>query len=289
MSEKEVVIFYHKHCVDGTAAAAVVLRKFPEAKAIPMSYSEEANDIAAAKTYLTPETKMIFVDTTLGLEELAVFGSEILVIDHHISEQNRVTELVRANSKLTYVFDNNESGATLAFRYFFPNEISPTFLTYVRDIDLWKNEMLPESDYLNQYLSTKRNQPEALFPLFQLDFNLENYLNLGKVLKEYVDLEVAYTTKLDPLYIKIGDAKVPAFNITNHQSKAGNVLALKYNSAVILYVIMGDYTRLSIRSTQGCQPNARAVAEVFVGGGGHDHSAGATMATSDFLKLLSYN
>lgn len=289
MSEKEVVIFYHKHCVDGTSAAAVALRQFPEAKAVPLSYSDIAADLAIAKEVLSSSTKIIFVDTTFGLEELIDFGSEILVIDHHISEKAKVEELVRANSKLTYIFDNEESGATLAFKYFFPNEPLPTFLAYVKDIDLWKKELVPESEWLNQYLSTRRNHPETLVSWLNSSVDLENYLSLGKTLTEYVDLEVAHTTKLDPRYIKIGDAKVPAFNITNHQSKAGNVLALKHNSAVILYVILGEQTRLSVRSVEGCFPTARAVAESFAGGGGHTHAAGATVTTSDFLTLLSYN
>lgn len=287
MSEKEVIIFYHKHCVDGTAAAAVALSKFRSAKAIPLSFSDKEADLEIAKAAISPVSQIIFVDTTFGLEELIGFGSEILVIDHHISEKARVEELAKVNSRLTYIFDNDESGATLAFKYFFPEEALPTFLSYVRDIDLWKKELTPESEWLHQYLSTKRNLPEALLPLFQLDANLENYLSLGRTLTEYVDLEVAYMTNLNPIYIKVGDAKVPAFNITNHQSKAGNILALKYNSAVILYVIMGTETRMSVRSVEGCSPNARAVAEVFKDGGGHDHSAGATIATSDFLHLLN--
>ena len=289
MSEKEVIIFYHKHCVDGTAAAAVSLRKFPEGKAIPLSYSDIDADLVIAKAALSSSTRIIFVDTTLGLEELIHYGSEILVIDHHISEKNMVEELVKKNSKLTYVFDNEESGATLAFKYLFPNESLPTFLTYVRDIDLWKKELTPESEWLHQYLSTKRNQPELLLSLFQPEANLDNYLSLGKTLTEYVDLEVLHTTKIDPRYVKIDDAMVPAFNITNHQSKAGNILAMKHKSAVILYVIMGDQTRMSIRSVESCQPTAQAVAEVFPNGGGHTHAAGATIPTSDFLKLLSYN
>lgn len=289
MSEKEVVIFYHKHCVDGTSAAAVALRQFPAAKAVPLSYSDIAADLALAKDALSPSTKIIFVDTTFGLEELINFGSEILVIDHHISEKAKVEELVKINSKLTYIFDNDESGATLAFKHFFPNEPLPTFLSYVRDIDLWKNELIPQSEWLNQYLSTRRNHPETLLSLLNSDNDLDNYLSLGKTLTEYVDLEVAHTTKLDPRYIEIGDTKIPAFNITNHQSKSGNILALKYKSAVILYVILGEQTRLSIRSVEGCVPTARAVAETFTGGGGHTHAAGATIATSDFLTLLSYN
>ncbi|HMO77994.1 MAG TPA: DHH family phosphoesterase [Candidatus Paceibacterota bacterium] len=286
MSAKEVVIFYHKHCVDGTASAAVCLRKYPEAKAIPLSFSEKEADLEIAKAAISPSTTVIFVDTTLGLEELVGFGKEVLVIDHHISEKEKVEELVKVNQKLTYIFDNEESGATLAFKYFFPDEILPTFLAYVRDIDLWKKELTPESEWLHQFLSTKRNQPETLLSLLESGADLGNYLSIGKTLTEYVDLEIVHTTQLDPCYLQAGDFRVPAFNITNHQSKAGNILALKYQSAVILYGIMGEQTRMSIRSVEGCRPNAQEVASLFRDGGGHTHAAGATIPTSDFLHLF---
>ena len=65
----------------------MALRQFPEVKAIPLSYSDIDADLVIAKAALSSSTRIIFVDTTLGLEELIHYGSEILVIDHHISEK----------------------------------------------------------------------------------------------------------------------------------------------------------------------------------------------------------
>jgi oligoribonuclease NrnB/cAMP/cGMP phosphodiesterase (DHH superfamily) len=285
MPEKIMIGLYHKHCVDGTAAAAVVLKKFPQAKMIPLAFDTAVTDLELAKSALTPEAKVIFVDTAIGLEEIADQASEVLVIDHHISEKDRIEKLAQVNPNITYVFDNNESGATLAFKHFFPAEELPLFLSYVRDIDLWKNELLPESNWFQQYLSMQRNQPELLSSLFSPDVNLEENLKLGKVLSHFVSQEVEVSTKIDPQYLTISGHKVPAFNITNHQSKAGNILSAKLNSVVIMYTILGDKTRLSIRSTPGCNPTALAIAESF-GGGGHEQAAGGTVYTKSFFDLL---
>ncbi len=285
MSEKSIVALYHKDCVDGTGAAAVLLRKFPQAKVFPLGFTTVKEDLELAKEVLTSDSEVIFVDTTIGLEEVAELVGSVLVIDHHISEKVRVEELAGKQLSITYVFDNSESGATLAFKHFFPGEELPKWLSYVRDIDLWKNELQPESGQFQQYLSTLRNQPESLALLFAPGANLAEYLQLGKILLDSVQQEVESVTKIDPLYLTISGYKVPAFNITSHQSKAGNVLSLKNNSAVVMYTILGDQTKLSIRSGEGCVPSALVVAESF-GGGGHEHASGATVDTRSFLHLL---
>ena len=285
MSEKPIVAFYHKDCVDGTTSAAVVLNKFPYAKVFPVGFDTAAVDFAVAKSEITGETKVIFVDISVGLEEIMGLASEILVIDHHISEKERVEELVKSQDTITYIFDIAESGASLAFKYFFPEETVPTLVRYVQDIDLWNNIYVPKSSWLHQYMSTLRNQPDRVLPLLGAESDVEKYIALGKVLADYVDLEVTSSIERDPLYISFAEYKVPAFNITEHQSKAGNILSLKTNKAVIMYTIKGEHTRLSIRSSTGCVPNALAVAQFF-GGGGHDHAAGATVVTETFLALL---
>ena len=285
MTEKPTFILYHKHCVDGTAAAAVVLQKFPDAKMIPLGHDTKEADLRLVKDVITSESSVVYVDTSTGLEEIVELVGDVLVLDHHISEKEKVEELVTRYPKITYVFDNDESGATLAFKYLFPEEDLPKWLPYVRDIDLWKNELQPESGQFHQYLSTLRNRPELLLSLFEAGATLDESLQLGKVLLDFVQQEVELSTKIDPLYLVVSGHKVPAFNITNHQSKTGNVLVLKNNSVVVMYTILGDKTRFSIRSAAGCTPSALDVAKFF-GGGGHEHTSGATVDTKFFLHLL---
>ena len=42
---QKVVVIYHKDCIDGTTAAAVVLRRFPEAKLFPLSHDPSVDDL----------------------------------------------------------------------------------------------------------------------------------------------------------------------------------------------------------------------------------------------------
>ena len=86
--------------------------------------------------------------------------------------------------------------------------------------------------------------------------------------------------------MQLAGGKVILINVTNHQSKVGNILAEKYLKTAVMYTIKGDITRFSIRSVKGCKPTALEVAALYKNGGGHEHAAGATVKTAEFLRLL---
>ncbi len=283
MSERPVVCFYHKDCVDGTTAAAVVLKKFPEASVFPVGFDSAEKDLELAKSLIATETLIFYVDNAIGLEKISELGNEVVVIDHHVSESEVVKSLVSSRENITYIFDEEESGASLTWKYFFTETAIPTVVLYTRDIDLHKNELLPQSNWAHLYISPYRNKPEVIVDLLVDDS--EDYLEVGKVLAEYVDDEVARTILISSISLRIADWTVPAYNITNHQSKAGLALVKNTGGAVILYTIFNDKVRLSIRSHSGHVPNALDIATVL-GGGGHPYSAGAGVKRNHFFSLL---
>jgi uncharacterized protein len=283
MSERPVICFYHKQCIDGTASAAVVLRKYPEAQTFPLGFDTVEADLASALPEITPESLIIYVDNAMRLEQIALLGNEILVIDHHISERERVEEIARDNNKVTFIFNLDESGATLAWKHFFPDEEIPTLLSYVRDIDIWQNELLPESQWSHLFLSQYRDKPEEFKELIFGD--LEKYLEIGQVLAGAVEREVDKSLKLEPVKLKIKAWEVLAYNVTSHQSKAGHLLSEKNGAVVLLYTISGDMVRCSLRSIEGQSPTALDVASAL-DGGGHVHSSGAGVRRDHFFSLI---
>ncbi len=283
MSQQPVICFYHKHCVDGTASAGVVLKKYPHAQTFPLGFDTINEDLAKALPYITRDSLIVYVDNAMNLEQIAILGNEVLVIDHHISERARVEEIARNNKRVTFIFDLEQSGATLTWQYFFSSEKMPLLLSYIRDIDIWRNELLPESTYVHLFLSSYRDKPKEIEALLSSD--LGDCLATGKVLAEYVEREVVKYTELKPITIKVSDWKVPAYNVTGHQSKVGHLLSLELNEAVIMYTISGDSIRCSIRSIAGQSPTALEVAKVL-GGGGHEHSSGAGVDRNYFLSLV---
>lgn len=283
MSHQPVICFYHKRCVDGTASAAVVQRKYPQAQTFPLGFDTADEDLAEALPLIKPDTLIVYVDNAMNLERVAKLGNLIIVIDHHVSERARVEEIVRENDNVTFIYDVEHSGATLAWQYFFPEEEVPLLLSYVRDIDIWRNELLPESNYAHLFLSGYRDKPEEVEAMLVGD--LKNYLTTGKILAEHIEREVEKQVEIEPLKIKVLDWEVLAYNVTNHQSKVGHLLSMEQNAVVVMYTISGDLVRCSIRSVEGQSPTALEVAKVL-GGGGHEHSSGAGVDRGHFLSLI---
>lgn len=141
------LIIYHQvkpgiDCPDGIAAAWVVKQKYPSADLLGHSYGEDTPDISKWN-------KLIIVDYSFKREILERWqqeSKEITVIDHHKTALNDLANFSGA------VFDMDESGATLAWKTFFPDKDIPAWLQYVKDRDLWNFE-LPYSEEIHEAVS----------------------------------------------------------------------------------------------------------------------------------------
>jgi oligoribonuclease NrnB/cAMP/cGMP phosphodiesterase (DHH superfamily) len=274
---------YHKNCIDGTAAAAVVLRKFPSAHCFPVGHSNTEVELREIFEKMDPAAHLYIVDTVHGIDAALARGQTVTVLDHHISEYERVSALAATHGSLEYVFDNTKSGASLAWAYFFEDEPLPTLLGHVEDIDLWLGKFGEKTEYASNYLSLFRNDPAEVRDLFSSD--IEPIYESGKLLTRQMRQEVERFLEFTPVPLSIGPYTVPAFNITNHQSHCGKELSVTHGSAVALYTIRGENVRFSFRSHDDQTPSALDLAAAL-GGGGHRNAAGAAMATQDFISNL---
>lgn len=124
---------YHKNCLDGNGAAAVVRRKVPDCDFIAVQYSNPPPKVEGRVVYL--------VDFGFPLEamrQLKAQASELIWIDHHASAEGIWQTLGWG------VFDLNECGTSLTWKTLFPNLPPPPVVQYIRDKDLWRWE-LPDS------------------------------------------------------------------------------------------------------------------------------------------------
>ena len=62
--------------------------------------------------------------------------SLVIIIDHHKSAYKNIESLID-NKRLIVYFDNNHSGATLAWNYFLKEKSIPKIFQHIEDIDLW--------------------------------------------------------------------------------------------------------------------------------------------------------
>jgi uncharacterized protein len=289
MSNSKTVCLFHKDCIDGTAAAAVVLKKFSAVTFFAMGHDYTEDSLAALTRDLENASQLIIVDGCWGIDWFLNKFPElpITLIDHHLSNLERLNTLNTTHSNLKIVFDLNHCATTLAWEYFFSPATPPDLLQYIEDGDLWLKKFEAETPHLTAILSIYRNQPDTYLKLFAE--NIGELKNRGSYITEYIESSIEKYLKTPPVKIKINNHLVLAFNITDHQSVCGNYLALKHNHAVALFTIKGEMVRFNFRSADSHSPSALDLA-IALSGGGHRNSSGGQMTLDEFVKsLISYS
>src|SRR3989344_23834 len=281
---KNIIVTYHKDCIDGTTAAAVVLRKFPVAQLFPLNHSYTKEDILPVLALADKKTEFYTVDCGLGIKEFLATGSKVTTIDHHIGAKGLLEGTAKENKNYAFIFNNEKSGSSLAWSYFFPDEQQPELIKYVEDADLWKWQFGDDTKDINNYLSMFRNNPKTFLDFMNGD--LSEIKNKGKIISMYADKEIEGQIKLPSITIKIGEHTVPAYNITVYESASGNILSEKIDKTVAMFTIKGNQAKLSFRSKEHHQPSSLELAQ-SLGGGGHKLAAGADISLKDFLSKIA--
>lgn len=281
-----VIGIYHKDCIDGTAAAAVLLRAYPDSELIPLSHSYTPDDFAPILARVDPQTKVYTVDCTFGARDFLDKGITITAIDHHADKRIVCEALAQSDSRFTFVFDETKSGASLTWDHFFANEPKPRLIELIEDVDLWHWKYGQESRDTSSYLWLFRNNPKGMLELIEGD--LEPVREKGSLLSQYADTEIEYQCTLEPLTMRVGAYAIQAHNITTHQSAAGNRLSEFSGAAVGMFTVQGNRVKISFRSKDGQVPSALTLASEL-GGGGHPNAAGATVSLKQFFEMVTFD
>lgn len=280
---KKIIAIYHKNCIDGTVAAAVVLRKFPQAQLFPLSHDYKPSDLEEILSVIDKETEVYTVDCGIGVSEILNRGFKVTTLDHHIGAKETLDLLAKENSDFTFIFDNNKSGASLTWQYFFPTEELPEMIKLVEDSDLWKGRYGEDTKKVNSYLWLFTNNPAQVLQILSGD--LEEIKSKGAIISAYAGKEIAEQVEISPINLKIGEDMLPAYNITTHESACGNILSSRNGCAAVMFTIKGNDVKLSFRSVDGQRPSALDLAKQF-DGGGHVLAAGARVSLEDFIKMI---
>ncbi len=281
----KTIAIYHKDCIDGTAAAAVVMRKFPDALLFPLSHGFESHELEPIIAQASQGDRILTVDCVIGVKEFLAQGFEVTSVDHHAGIQSEMEELAKTDLNFKFIFDNSKSGASLSWTYFFPDEKMPELLKFVQDADIWTWKYGRETKNVNNFLFLLINKPEETLKLFNTP--LDAVMRDGETITKYTEFTIELAVeKTEPIYLMIGETRVPFYNITTLKSESGNRLATLRKETVALFSIDGDKVKVSFRSLEGQNPSALDLAQK-VNGGGHKHAAGAGMTLEYFLKALA--
>lgn len=279
---QNIIAIYHQDCADGTMAAAVVLKKFPHARAYPLQHKYAPKDIQPILASVVPDSQIYTVDCALGVKEFLDAGYRVTTLDHHIGVKTTLENLAKSCDMFTYVFDNEKSGASLSWAYFFPEIPVPEVVALVEDFDLWKWQLGEKTKHVHHYLSMFLNKPEEVIGL--LGGLPEKVAEHGAAITRFADTLVEHYATRMPIMLQIGESLVPAYNITEFQSECGNILATNQDRAVALFTINGGVVRFSFRSNDRDNPSALELAQLL-GGGGHRNASGAEVTLKEFFRM----
>jgi len=134
---KDVIVIYHKRCPDGFGAAYAAWKKFgDQAEYVPAGYGDPLPEgVDGKEVYILDFS---YDETPEAMGELVRRARHVVALDHHISAK-AITEQAPE-----HVFDNERSGATIAWSYFHPDTPVPELFKYIEDDDIYRYA-LPET------------------------------------------------------------------------------------------------------------------------------------------------
>lgn len=275
---KDVVIIYHDHCPDGMGAAWCSWKKF----------GNKASYIPSSDRNVPPEgllDKEIYIlDYCYPKEVLAKLLSKnkkVIVLDHHISSRDDALSLDGS------VFDNNRSGASITWDYFFETKPRPRLIDYLEDGDLF-HFSLPHQDKLTHRIIATPFTIESyneLVEKFENDF--ENVLIEGKAIELYVN-SLFESIGEDYEMVLFEGVVIPAINIAlplTTKSQLLNKIYTKVPPMAMSYRYDKGFWKVSLRSDRSI--DCSKLAEKY-GGGGHAGSAGFVVSADfplPFVKI----
>lgn len=262
---KKIVILYHANCSDGFGGAWAAWRKFKnKAEYIPVHHQLSPPEGLRNK-------ELYFIDFIYPLaitKKLIAENKRFSAIDHHVTREKEV----KMTEDYSYAAEN--SGAVLAWRYFYPNKPVPEILKYVEDMDLWRFK-IPNTKAIFAYLN-----------LFDFDFKIWNKLaaeienplkrksaiEKGKIVLKYEDKLVNKLIENNGELVEFNGYKTYAVNAAFLDSQIGNRISEKILPPIgIIWKRVKGQISVSLRS-DGTVDVAK-LAEKY-GGGGHKAAAG---------------
>ena len=277
------LIVYHSPCLDGFTAAWAAWLQHPNAEFHPGVYGEAPPDCVGRDVYL-----LDFSYKRPVMEQIITQARSVTVLDHHKTAEADLAGLGSEGREagVVVVFDQEHSGAYLAWKWFHPTAAVPRLVEYVEDRDLWRFA-----------LNHSREINAALFS-YEYDFKtwsrlaetmdrssidgpvgLDPFITEGAAIlrKQDKDVQELVTkTRRHMTFTRawgLIDEWVPTANLPyTLASDAGNLMAQIAPFAATYYIdSKGDYV-FSLRSTKA-GTDVSAIAALY-GGGGHKHAAG---------------
>jgi len=293
-----MLIIFHSADLDGVCSAAILHKKFPEARLLGYDYNQPFDVEANIGEY----EKVIMADVSMPMnvmEEIA-FRSECFVwIDHHVPASGDFLKhfdhvyidgrLQCVGGRMMYFFDNTISACEACWNYAFPDQPMPETVKLLGMYDTWRGNGTPEWDDVIlpfQYgMRLRGDTPKTLAEWLDSGALVTACINSGgNILKYQKQQDARLMQKSFDAVCKFRDRKIRclvcngAYNSTAFESKWDES---KYDMMVGIS-FNGKVWSLSLHTTKD-DVDCSVIAKEF-GGGGHKKASGCAVENlSDFI------
>ncbi|HYE23374.1 MAG TPA: hypothetical protein VEA92_02930 [Candidatus Paceibacterota bacterium] len=262
---ERTIVFYHGGCPDGFGGAYAAWKKLGDtAEYIGLHRGEEIPDVSGAHTYFID-----FVYDKEIMERLQTSAASLTALDHHEGVREVTESLVH------HVFDNDRSGATIAWDYFHPGIPTPKLLQFIQDDDLFLFT-LPDTRSVLAYLGVSPFTFEFWDETAQkLDDPVEGEILIGtmRAYGEYFEkLAQLAADKAHPVLFEGYEVMfATAHPYKPMKSLVGNLLAKAHPPFALVVAAHPEGFGVSIRGNGSI--DVSQIAQKY-GGNGHKSSAG---------------
>jgi oligoribonuclease NrnB/cAMP/cGMP phosphodiesterase (DHH superfamily) len=268
--EVNKLCIYHGNCLDGFGAAWAVHHALDgNVEFYKGIHQQPPPDVTGLDVYLVDFSYKADV-----LQNMLKTAASITILDHHISAEKDLSELLEAG-EIKGLFDMNASGAMLTWEWFKPDRPAPELIAYIQDRDLWQFK-LDGTREINAALSS-----------YPFDFKLWDKLMAsnddelaalkrdGEAIERRLQKDVRELIASGVRRMLIGGYDVPVLNASSaYVSDAGHIMSIGEPFAAC-YWDHRDGRSFSLRSSEEGIDVAK-VAKKY-GGGGHKKAAGFTV------------
>lgn len=281
MNTKEIptVCIYHANCLDGFTAAWVVSR---------YSFIQDIEFVAGSyNTQLNHENlrgkNVIFVDFSVKHDEMCKIldiANYVAVLDHHKTAQQELENLEYEYSNCRIIFDMDQSGAMITWKYF-SDKPAPFLIRTVQDRDLWKFEM-EDTKAITAYMFSLEMTFDV-WDTLSIDAADGHASRYGNILLRSHDKNVSALIEGCTYEAQFGDYKINVTNVPwmfasdiGHHTVDDNLFSLTY------FINKDGKMACSLRANDGF--DCASFAKTF-SGGGHTNAAGFTLEEPLWTRL----
>lgn len=254
-------IFYHTD-MDGKCSGAIV-RKFynGEGEYFLYNYGDFPFDS------IEKDEKVILVDCSCDFEKLLDITKDIIWIDHHKTAIDKYKKL-----SLAGIRKDGIAACELCWKYFYPDDFTPTVVKYLGDYDVWKFEYGEDTNYLQTGIRLYDTSIESKMWEQWLDDNyrVEDEIEKGKIAIQYRNDYYRSVIKTSSFMAEFEGYKAICCNAACVSSQLFDSVEEDYD-IMIPFNFNGKQWSLSLYTKKDI--NCGELAKIY-GGGGHMKAAG---------------